>query len=142
MKKLSEQDIQFRTGRTLIGTLVAAGEISIGLALYNHIVESMKGQGAPVDWVALEPVVDKTHPLGISARAPHPNTAKLFVDYILSREGQEIIASLFRVPTRIDVEAIVPKLKCKDKKTFPPHMNIVEDFDKYIKLYNNVLMKK
>jgi len=142
MKKLSEQDIQFRTGRTLIGSLVAAGEMSIGLALYNHIVEQMKEKGAPVEWLALEPVIDKTHPLGVSARAPHPNAARLFVDYVLSREGQEIIANLYRVPTRTDVEAVVPKLKCKDKKTVPPDLNVLENFDKYIKLYNTVLMKK
>jgi len=142
MKKLSDQGIQFRSGRTLIGSLLAAGEFSLGLALFNTTVEFQKSQGAPVDWVALEPVIDKTHALGVSAHAPHPNAARLFVDYVLSREGQEIIAKSFRTPTRIDVDAIVPKLKCNDKKKVPPDMNIARDFEKYVKLYNTVLMKR
>ena len=142
MNKLSEQNIQFRTGRSLILTLMAAGEISIGIALYNHSVEELKGKGAPLEWAALEPVIDKTHPFGIYSRAPHPNAAKLFVEFVLSKEGQEILASCYRIPTRIDVDAIVPRLKCKDKRMFPLDLSVVENFESYVKLYQNVLMKK
>ena len=142
VRKLSEQNIQFRTGRTLVGTMVIAGEMSMGLFIYNHSIEEVKGKGAPVDWVALEPVIDKTHPFGVAARAPHPNAGRLFTDYVLSREGQEVIASFYRVPTRSDVEAMVPRLKVKDKKTFPPDASFVNDFEKYAKLYRTVLMKK
>jgi len=36
MKRLSGQDLQWRTGRTLVTQLVAAGEYGIGIAVYNH----------------------------------------------------------------------------------------------------------
>lgn len=143
MKKLGEQNIQFRTGRTLICQLVSAGELTMGLGLHNSSPEELKGKGAPIDWVAIEPVIGKTHPTGISAHAAHPNAAKLFIDFILSKEAQEIVARSYRIPTRIGVEAIVPKLKLEDKKIFPPDVSMTEEeFDRYIKLYQKILMKK
>ena len=57
----------------------------------------------------MEPVIPEMNPIAISARAPHPNTAKLFVDFVLSREGQEMISSFLRIPVRADVEAQIPE---------------------------------
>ena len=42
MKKLAEQNIQFRPGPTLNSQLVAAGEVSIGIRLYPQRIEEMK----------------------------------------------------------------------------------------------------
>jgi iron(III) transport system substrate-binding protein len=141
MKRLAEQNIQFRTGRTLNAQMVAAGEVSIGIALYNQRVEEIKAKGAAMEWVAIEPVVPEIHPLLISANAPNPNAARLLVDYLLSREGQEVIASFLRIPSRIDVDPILPKLK-KGIKVLPFDSGITDDYDRYIKLYREVLMKK
>jgi ABC-type Fe3+ transport system substrate-binding protein len=63
-----------------------------------------------VDWVAKNPVYTKFQPIEIGGRAPHPNAAKLFVDFVLSLEGQKIIASFARVPTRIGVPTIIQGL--------------------------------
>jgi len=141
MKKLSEQDIQFRAGKTLITNLVVAGEMSLGIALYNQGVEQLKEKGAPIEWVAIEPIIPLLHPLCISARAPHPNTARLFVDYVLSKEGQEILARQYRIPTRVDVDPLVPRLK-KGLKTLPFDPDIVDDYDKYVKLFRTIFLKK
>ena len=37
--------------------------------------------------------------VGVMRRAPHPHAALLFADFILSREGQEIIKARNRVPS-------------------------------------------
>ncbi|MFC1816828.1 ABC transporter substrate-binding protein [Thermodesulfobacteriota bacterium] len=141
MKKLSEQDIQFRTGRTLNTQMLVVGEVTIGITLYNAKVEEMKRKGAPIEWVAIEPVVPEIHPLAISAHAPHPNAAKIFVEFMLSKEGQEIMASALKIPSRTDVEAIVPKLK-KGIKILPFDFSIADNYGKYIKLYREILMSK
>ena len=41
--------------------------------------------------------------VGINKSAPHPNTAKLFVDFVLSKEGQELIVKTDRSSARKDV---------------------------------------
>ena len=38
------------------------------------------------------------------ARASHPNAAKLFIDFTLSKEGQEKLWDFQRIPSRNDVE--------------------------------------
>lgn len=140
MKRLADQDLKFYSSRTLNAQMVAAGEVSLSLAVYNNRVEDMKTVGAPIEWFAIEPVVPEIHPIAISARAPHPNAAKLFVDFLLSREGQEIIAGLYRIPSRMDVDPIVPKLK-KGLNVLPFDPTIADNYNKYVKLYREILMK-
>ena len=50
MTALAKQDIQMRSGQTLIAQLIAAGEFPIGIVL-AHRIERMKEQGAPIEWV-------------------------------------------------------------------------------------------
>ncbi len=140
MKKLSQQDILFRTGRTLNAQILAAGEVSIGIALYNHRFEEMKPKGAPIEWVPIEPVVPEIHPLGVSSHAPHPHAARLLVDFLLSREGQEMIASFYKIPSRIDVDPIIPRMK-KGFNILPFDLSVVNDFERYIKLYREILLR-
>ena len=94
--------------------------------------------GAPIDWVAFEPVIPQpATPVGITKAARHPNAAQLFVDFVLSREGQEVLKSVGRFSTRIDVEPIsdrVRKLKLGKidwqvyLKSFPKYM---DEYQKY-----------
>lgn len=109
MKKLAEQDIQWRRGHTLLLQLVAAGEAPLGMP-YANSTERMKRQGAPVDWVdTFKPIVTGLNYIGISAKSKNPNTAKLFVDFMLSRHGQEIIRDRGRLPARSSVQPLSPK---------------------------------
>ncbi len=141
MKKLSDQNIRF-DGRILVVQLVAAGETSITMPVYNHRIEQMKSDGAPLEWSALEPLIAEVNAPSISAHAPHPHTARLFIDFLLSKEGQEIIASFYRLPTRSDVEARIPRAKAKGMKILPFDPAITDNYEKYVKLYREVLMKK
>jgi iron(III) transport system substrate-binding protein len=92
MRELAKQT-QLRSGRTLLAQLVAAGEFKGALAAYSQTFETLKPSGAPVDWVYLNPVFANIHPTGIAAKAPHPNAARVFVDFMLSRRGQEVFVA-------------------------------------------------
>ena len=72
------------------------------LTAFSQNFENLKLNGAPVDWVALDPVVAYLHPLSLSAKAPHPVAGRLFIDFLLSAKGQEIMRSLQRIPDRND----------------------------------------
>ena len=75
MRELAKQQPQLRNGRTLLAQLVAAGEVNSALAAYSQNFENFKRDGAPVDWVALDPVYGNLNPMGLSAKAPHANAA-------------------------------------------------------------------
>ena len=49
--------------------------------------------------------------VGISAKAPHPAAARLFVDFLLSSEGQAVIRSRGRVPARSATDSADGKVK-------------------------------
>ena len=100
MKKLGNQEFKLYAGLTILTSLLAAGEFPLVLNTYLHNVEDVRRKGAPVDWVAQDPVFTKFQPIGVGSKAAHPNAAKLFVDFMLSEEGQKIIASFGRLPTR------------------------------------------
>ena len=70
----------------------------------------------------------------ISARAPHPNGARLFYDFVLSKEGQEILRSVQRIPVRKDVEPDPPRLFRGYKITVEDPEDY-HDFDATVKQY-------
>ena len=105
MKKLARQNVSLRSGTTLLASLVAAGEIPLVLDMYAYNVERLKQKGAPVDWHVVEPAIVHTVTGGINKNAPHPNGAKLFMDYLLSEDGQKTYLSESLEPSRIGLEA-------------------------------------
>jgi len=110
MKRLAAQKLSFRHGDTLTAQLLAAGEFSVCVVCYGYRIELMKSKGAPVDWNADEPVTVSGSTISLAKQAPHPNAAKLLIDFILSKEGQTILASFFTVPARRDVPPLAPRL--------------------------------
>jgi len=136
MRRFAQQQPQPRSGRTLIAQLVAAGEFKASATVYSQSYEVLKGSGAPVEWAALDPVYASVHPTGIAAKAPHPNAARLLMDFLLSKKGQEIIRALRRIPDRIDTPPDPPRLVegIRPAVTSP---EIYDDFDRYIRLFDD-----
>jgi ABC-type Fe3+ transport system substrate-binding protein len=48
-------------------------------------------------------VITSPSQVAVSAKAPHPNAARLLVDLLLSAEGQALIRDRGRVPARNDL---------------------------------------
>jgi iron(III) transport system substrate-binding protein len=136
MKKLGAQEFRLYAGLTILTNLLAAGEFPLVLNTYLHNVEDAKRKGAPVDWVAQDPVFTKFQPIGVGSKAPHPNAAKLFVDFMLSEEGQKIIASFGRVPTRRGVPTTAPGV---DKLNYViDEISAGDDFNKKYEMFRNI----
>jgi iron(III) transport system substrate-binding protein len=122
MRKLNQQKPAFRDGNVLIANLLAAGEFPIAIT-YAHLVERLRTRGAPVDWVAVKPMVAAPISIALAARPMNPNAANLFVDLVLSKEGSEILKSMGRVPTRGDVLPSAKRLDAKNLDLFPLHVS-------------------
>ena len=136
MKKLGAQEFRLYAGLSVVTNLLAAGEFPLVLNTYLHNVEDIKRKGAPVDWIVQDPVFTKFQPLGIGSKAQHPNAAKLFTDFMLSEEGQKVIASFGRVPTRRGVTTNVQGL---DKLNYViDNIGAVDDFNKNYELFRSI----
>lgn len=136
MRKLKAQDPVFRRGRTAQAQLVIAGELSVAVEVYGHRSQSFKSKGAPLDWVAVEPLL--IHPLVaiVNKNAPHPNAARLFIDFILSQEGQKKLRDKGRIPARSDVPPNPPGLLRPEWKV--KIMGLEQDITEIRKLYSKI----
>ena len=133
LKKLAALDPVLKRGNTERVQLVVAGEYPLIIA-YNQTIQRLTSRGAPIDWLPLEPAVTQVNPAMIGSKAPHPNAARLFYDYILSKEGQEELRSYQRIPVRKDVEPDPPRL-FRGFKYVIENPEDYKDFDATVKQY-------
>ena len=69
---------------------IASGEKAIGISMPKYIV-TMKP--APLEWARLEqPLLGTPRAIAVTARAPHPVAARVFVDYWLAKKSMEMLA--------------------------------------------------
>ena len=136
-RKLAETRPQMRTGHTLLGELVSSGEIPIAATIYNHNIERLTVKGAPVKWKALAPTFGRPTAIGVVARAANPYAALLFADFMLSREGQELLKERNRVPSNQSVETPLNKFPFE---MIDPGITL-DEADKWDKLWSELFLK-
>ncbi len=135
--KLAKQQLNMRRGPTLLSQLAVAGEFPVVIDAFPEEVLQLQNAKAPVDFVLSEPFVPVKTPttVSIAAGAPHAYAAALFVDFLLSKPGQEIMSSQGRWVSRKDVGYLV------DLRSRKMQMPVADWDDKQIelsKLYNDV----
>jgi len=90
---------------------VIAGEYPMGLEMNSSHAVISAAVGAPVRFVPLDPVTMTMQIAGISRGAPHPNAARLFLDFIIARAGQEVFREADYIPMHPDVAAKSPEVR-------------------------------
>jgi len=98
MKRLNEQELRHFRGRRLGSQLIAAGEFDMTVETNLNSVLTLAAQGAPLSFAPIQPLFFSPSLLFMAQGAPHPHAAALFIDYLLSEDGQRVIASTNRMP--------------------------------------------
>jgi iron(III) transport system substrate-binding protein len=135
-KKLAAMKPQMRNGHTLLAELVSAGETPITIDAFNYSVENLKKKGAPINWKPLQPTIARAQSIGLSKNAPHPHAALLFVDFILSNEGQQIVKAGGNVPISTSVDS---PLKNFDYQLMNP-ADVVDEWDNWNKQWTTLFL--
>jgi iron(III) transport system substrate-binding protein len=89
MRRLAANDPIRVAGHTQAVTQLEAGEYDATPTVYGYMAETDKRAGRPIDYVVPTPVLVSLNPSGMAKNAPHPNAARLFLQWQLSREGQQ-----------------------------------------------------
>jgi len=137
-QRLSDMKPDMRKGHVLLAELIAAGEIPVGLTVYNANAESLKRRGAPIDWVPVQPVVARPQGIGIARNAPNPKAATAFVDFVLSPEGQQLLESMGRVPVSTKVRTHMNQFDY----TLVDSATVLDEQDKWQKEWDRLFMQK
>ena len=135
---LARSRIALREGRALLTELLGAGEFAILVNNYLQNLVEAQEKGSPIELLALDPVIAGAGPIAIYRLAPHPNAARLFVDFVLSKEGQEIIVHYGRSSARSDVRGN-PIEKVKGVKIIPSDIKLGKFYRETLKEFQELL---
>lgn len=104
MRKLNEQNLRHYRGRRLMTQLVAAGESDMSVETNLNSVLGISEKGGPVWFAPIKPLFISPSLLYLSQNAPHPHAGALFIDYLLSEDGQKVLRETDRTPAHSKVE--------------------------------------
>ncbi|MEA2688813.1 MAG: iron(III) transport system substrate-binding protein, partial [Candidatus Eremiobacteraeota bacterium] len=80
------------SGHTQTVTSLESGEFDATPTAYGYMADQHKRAGKPVEFANPSPLFVTLNPVGLAKSAPHPNAAHVFIDWLLSKTGQEFIA--------------------------------------------------
>lgn len=137
LKRLADQQpVMARASITAVDSL-HTGNVSMVIARAPVIQGYKKKLGSPIDWIFLAPVVAQIDAVMLSAQSRSPNAARLFVDFVLSKEGQSVLAGVQQIPVRRDME---PRSKpvVQGHPWFVERPDKHESFRKTVRLFREI----
>lgn len=142
LKKLSQQKIiNVPASQRVVLDQVIAGQYPVALSTFSHHSEISAKKGAPVKWLKFEYVTGTVDPIFLIKSAPHPNAAKLFIEFVLSSKGQTILQQADYIPADPAIPAAIPRLKPETggfKAVFLPIKQVDAEMPSWIKTYNEL----
>ena len=146
LQKLAKQDIARVPGnaRTVLDQVIV-GQYSMAVMALNHHAVISAAQGAPVKWLKVSPLIGTAETVTIVKNAQHPNAAKLFFDFLLSEDGQNVLKEANYLPSDPNVQAKTPDLKPKEggftAMQIMPAMNQTH-LPKWLEIYERLFVTK
>lgn len=120
---------------------VIAGEYAIALNIFNNHAVISASKGAPSAWIPMEPALAVFSCLSLTAGAPKPNAGKLFIDFLMSEEGQKLYRDADYLPVDPKVPPKDPSLRPGDdtfKAVFMTPEEIFDNLPRWGAIYKDV----
>lgn len=133
---VAKNGISPRKGHSLMANLVVSGEVPVALTAYVDEVDKLKKSGAPIGNVFTEPTIAMPTAVAAFKRAPHPHAAVLFVDFLLSEEGQRLLAGHSVVTTHRKVQNLPVKITLMDVPKY------LRETAKWTRTYRDIFLSR
>lgn len=122
-RQLAKQKLRIATSYSEQATQVAQGLVHGAFLIQESYINRFLAEGAPVKPVYMTEGVPlrNLNALGLLKNAPHPNAARLLINWLLTREGQTVFAKAKNTsPSRKDVEdySLVSKIITPQAKVY------------------------
>jgi iron(III) transport system substrate-binding protein len=103
-QKLKDNGCELESGTTATHNQVAAGAYKVGVML-DYVTQNLMDEGSPIGFKYLDSdLVSIFSPIGLVDGCANEDNGKLLYDYILSKEGQEILVENNLLSVRNDVD--------------------------------------
>ena len=106
MQKLKDNGCLLESGTTATHNQLAASAYQVGVCL-DYVTANLVAEGSPIAFLYPEDTVSIASPIGLVKDCNNEENGKLLYDFILSKEGQEILVANNLVSVRTDVEQAV-----------------------------------
>lgn len=131
VKTLRAQNTKlYSIGAPALVHTIESGEIIASPAIFQTHTLLAASKGAPVEWVAMDLVPTNVGSAAIAAEPPHPHAALLMADFLLSPEGQAVLAK-FYYGSATKAQPF--------KKWRPEHGLTTEQYEKKLSQWDNLL---
>jgi iron(III) transport system substrate-binding protein len=137
-KIVATNGISARKGHTLLANLVISGEVPLAISTYLYKVAQLKSRGAPLDWVAIPPVVARFEGVGLARRAPHPYAAMAYLDFMLT-DAQALLAKRHFEPASAKVSSPDDALPAGTPLIFLDPAKALDQRQKWTKYYHDII---
>ena len=140
VRQMGEQNIRVYklTGRAL-ANLMTSGEVALSPTIYNSHVEASLTKDAPLAWRALGPVPVTDSGVALAKRAPNPHAAMLLIDFMLSKEAQQMYHELGYDSARTDIKG---SRNPPEKIYLTNRPNYIEEFEQWNRLFQTVFLNR
>lgn len=107
LRQLASQEPFIARDHRLLAEWVARGKYPVGIALESEAIEQMRSAGMRLQYATASEgtyVTTGTGFLSLPKNAPHPNASVLFINWLMSKEGQTTYTDVARLQSaRADI---------------------------------------
>lgn len=141
-KKLRANGCELESGTTATHNQVAASAYQVGIML-DYVSHNLMAQGSPIGFTYLpKDLISIFSPIGLVKGSANQENGKLLYDFILSKEGQEILIANNLLSVRndikqegVDVDAIAKSAMTVDLES------LAANSDKILNTFDNIFKK-
>ncbi len=141
-KKLRANGCELESGTTATHNQVAASAYQVGIML-DYVSHNLMAQGSPIGFTYLKKdLISIFSPIGLVKGSPNNENGKLLYDFILSKEGQEILIANNLLSVRNDVDQKGVNVQEIAKSAMQVDLNaLAANSNKILATFDNIFKK-
>ena len=138
---LRDNGVELESGTTATHNVVAAGSYQVGICL-DYVSANLIAEGSPMAFhYTTEDVITMTSPIALIKGCANEDNGKLLMDFILSKEGQEVLVENNLVSVRDDVEMKVDTSAIAAINMAVDYNDLGENLQTYLDTFNKIFDK-
>jgi iron(III) transport system substrate-binding protein len=131
LQKIAANNPEFHVGHSDVVEMLAAGQGSVCMTCFSHHFPPRLKKGVPLGY-SLTEGIGLVSANAILKDAPHPNTAKLWVRWVATEEGQKVYADAGATPAHPAVE---PVEKTRPEKILALGAEFLKEYPRYLDIW-------
>ena len=138
---LKDNGVELESGTTATHNRVADASYMVGICL-DYVSANLMAQGSPMNFhYTTDDVITMTSPIALIKGCANEDNGKLLMDFILSKEGQEVLVANNLVSVRDDVEMQVDTSAIASVNMAVDYNDLGANLMNYLDKFNHIFDK-